>query len=43
MKAIKENIDNINFNLTEEGVECYFQQYEVAPYALGVPAIILEY
>ena len=43
MNAIKENIDNINFYLTEEGVECYFQQYEVAPYALGMPSIILEY
>ena len=43
MKTIKENIDNINFYLTDEGVECYFQQYEVAPYALGMPSIVLEY
>jgi len=43
MNAIKENIDNINFYLTEEGVECYFQQYEVAPYALGMPSVVLEF
>lgn len=43
MNAIKANIDNIKFYLTEEGVECYFQQYEVAPYALGMPAVMLSY
>lgn len=43
MNAIKENINNINFYLTEDGVECYFQQYEVGPYALGMPSVMFEY
>lgn len=43
INAIKESIENINFYLTEEGVECYFQQYEVAPYALGMPSVVLDY
>ena len=43
MTLIKESIDNISFYLTEEGVECYFQQYEVGPYAIGMPSVVLEY
>jgi len=43
MNLIKEGIENISFYLTDEGVVCYFQQYEVGPYAIGMPSVLLEF
>lgn len=32
-----------NFYLTYEGVVIYFQQYEIAPYATGIPEFLIPY
>ena len=41
--AIEENIDQVSFYLTDEGVAVYFDVYAVGPYALGEPEITIPY
>lgn len=42
-KLIKENFKANNFYLTEEGVVIYYQQYDIAPYAYGLPTFTIPY
>lgn len=32
-----------NFYLTDQGVEIFFQQYDIAPYASGLPTFLIAY
>lgn len=40
---VNENLKLNNFYLTEEGVVIYFQQYDIAPYASGLPTFLIPY
>lgn len=40
---VKENFNNKNFYLNSRGVIVYFQLYEIAPYASGIPEFLLPY
>lgn len=40
---VKENFKRNNFYLNSRGVMVYFQQYEIAPYATGIPEFLLPY
>lgn len=42
-ELVNENYKPNNFYLTEEGVAIYFQQYDIAPYAAGMPTFIIPY
>lgn len=42
-KRIAEYFDINNFYLTPEGVIIYFQQYDLAPYASGIPEFLIPY
>lgn len=37
------SLENWNFYLTQEGLVLYFQQYEIAPYATGLPSFVLPF
>lgn len=43
VKLVNENLKLNNFYLTEEGVVIYFQQYDIAPYAAGLPTFLIPY
>ncbi|HPU62931.1 MAG TPA: DUF3298 and DUF4163 domain-containing protein [Mobilitalea sp.] len=40
---VRQNLNMNNFYLTDEGVVIYFQQYEIAPYASGIPEFLIPY
>jgi len=40
---VKENLNLSNFYLTNDGVVIYFQQYEIAPYASGIPEFLIPF
>lgn len=40
---IKQYLNLNNFYLTYDGVVIYFQQYEIAPYASGIPEFLIPY
>lgn len=42
-KLVRDNFKANNFYLTEEGVVIYFQQYDIAAYAAGLPTFLLPY
>jgi hypothetical protein len=42
-ELVNENFKANNFYLTEEGVIIYFQQYDIAPYATGLPEFLIPY
>ncbi len=41
--SLKENVKDIKFRLTNEGLSLYFDVYTVAPYAAGTPEVIIPY
>lgn len=42
-ERVAEYFDANNFYLIPEGVVIYFQQYEIAPYAAGIPEFIIPF
>lgn len=42
-ELVNENFKVNNFYLTNEGVVVYFQQYDIAPYASGLPTFLIPY
>ncbi|OQB14939.1 MAG: Peptidoglycan-N-acetylmuramic acid deacetylase PdaC [Firmicutes bacterium ADurb.Bin193] len=42
-KLIAENFSTQNFNLTENTLNVYYQQYEIAPYASGIIVFSIPY
>ncbi len=42
-KLVSENLKTNSFYLSEEGVVIYFQQYDIAPYAAGIPTFVIPY
>ena len=42
-QLINENFKANSFYLTKEGVAIYFQQYDIAPYATGLPTFVIPY
>lgn len=42
-QLMNENFKPNNFYLTEEGLVIYFQQYDIAPYASGIPTFVIPY
>lgn len=42
-ELVQQNFKTGNFYLTEEGVAIYFQQYDIAPYAYGLPVFVIPY
>ncbi|HWT26326.1 MAG TPA: DUF3298 and DUF4163 domain-containing protein [Mobilitalea sp.] len=40
---VNENFKPNNFYLTKKGVNIYFQQYDIAPYAAGLPTFLIPY
>lgn len=42
-QLVKKNFKINNFYLTKEGLVIYFQQYDIAPYAAGLPTFIIPY
>lgn len=43
IQNVAYNFNPCNFYLTPNGVVIYFQQYEIAPYASGIPEFIIPY
>jgi len=43
VQLVNENFKVNNFYLTKEGVVIYFQQYDIAPYATGLPTFVIPY
>ncbi|MDF2513278.1 MAG: hypothetical protein K0S04_3144 [Herbinix sp.] len=43
VQLVNENFKANNFYLTEEGLVIYFQQYDIAPYASGIPTFVIPY
>jgi hypothetical protein len=42
-QLVNENFKANNFYLTKDGVILYFQQYDIAPYAAGIPTFLIPY
>lgn len=42
-RLIKETFNPASFYLAEEGLAVYFQEYDIAPYAMGLPVFIIPY
>jgi hypothetical protein len=42
-QLVNENFKVNNFYLTKDGVVIYFQQYDIAPYATGLPTFVIPY
>lgn len=40
---VRENFKADQFYLTDEGIVIYFQQYDIAPYAYGLPTFLIPY
>jgi hypothetical protein len=43
VQLVNENFKANNFYLTKEGLVIYFQQYDIAPYASGIPTFVIPY
>lgn len=43
IKRAAEYFDSNSFYLVHEGVKIYFQQYDIAPYAAGIPEFLIPY
>jgi hypothetical protein len=43
LRLVNVNFKPNNFYLTKEGIVIYFQQYEIAPYASGLPIFVIPY
>jgi hypothetical protein len=43
VQLVNENFKTNNFYLTKEGLVIYFQQYDIAPYASGIPTFVIPY
>lgn len=42
-RLVNENFKTNSFYLTNEGVVIYFQQYDITPYASGLPTFLIPY
>lgn len=42
-KLVEETFKLNNFYLSNEGLVVYFQQYDIAPYAAGMPTFVIPY
>ena len=42
-KLVEDNFKRNNFYLSKEGLVLYFQQYDIAPYAAGLPTFVIPY
>jgi hypothetical protein len=42
-QLVRESFDSNHFYLAEEGVVLYFDLYDIAPYAAGMPTFIIPY
>lgn len=42
-QLVNDNFKANNFYLTREGLVIYFQQYDIAPYASGIPTFVIPY
>ncbi len=42
-KLKKENFKTNNYYITKEGMVVYFQEYDIAPYAVGLPRFTIPY
>ncbi len=42
-KLVRENFKANNFYLSKEGLVIFFQQYDIAPYAAGLPTFVIPY
>ncbi|MBH1941708.1 DUF3298 and DUF4163 domain-containing protein [Mobilitalea sibirica] len=40
---VSKNFKSNNYYLTKDGVIFYFQQYDIAPYASGIPTFLIPY
>lgn len=40
-KLVRENLKANNFYLSQEGLVIYFQHYDIAPYAAGMPTFVI--
>lgn len=40
---VKKYFNECQFYLTEEGIVCFFQQYDIAPYSSGMPEFLIPY
>lgn len=41
-ELIKKNFNKQNYYLTQKGIVIYYQQYEIAPYATGIPEFTVK-
>ncbi len=41
--SIAENVKEVKFRLTENGISLYFDVYAIAPYAFGTPEVTIPY
>jgi hypothetical protein len=42
-ELVNENFKPSHFYLSKDGVVIYFQQYDIAPYATGMPSFTIPY
>ncbi|MDF2904832.1 MAG: hypothetical protein K0R34_153 [Herbinix sp.] len=42
-KLVRENLKMNSFYLSTEGLVIYFQHYDIAPYAAGIPTFVIPY
>jgi hypothetical protein len=42
-QLVNETFKANNYYLTKDGVVIYFQQYDIAPYAAGLPTFLIPY
>ncbi|MBP1753993.1 MAG: hypothetical protein H6Q59_391 [Firmicutes bacterium] len=42
-KLVRENFKTNNFYLSKDGLVIFFQQYDIAPYAAGLPTFVIPY
>lgn len=43
VELVNENFKFNNFYLVDEGIVVYFQQYDMAPYATGIPTFLIPF
>lgn len=42
-KLLQESFNASDFYMTDEGIVIYFQQYDIAPYASGIPQFLIPF
>jgi hypothetical protein len=42
-QLVSTNFKANNFYLSREGLVIYYQQYDIAPYAAGIPTFVIPY